>query len=66
MVRAALESWLHEWQHFEFGNEVLGILNECSGWAGRRNDIAHGVADRYLDEMEKGWFLVPGLYNIKS
>jgi hypothetical protein len=66
MVRAAVESWLHEWHHFEFGSEVLGILNECSGWAGRRNDIAHGVADRYLDEMEKGWFLVPGLYNIKS
>ncbi len=66
MVRAALESWLHEWKHFEFGAQVLGLLHECSGWAGRRNDIAHGIADRYLDEIEKGWFLVPGLYNIKS
>jgi hypothetical protein len=47
-------------------DQVLGILNECSGWAGRRNDIAHGMADRYSDEFSKGWFLVPGLYNIKS
>jgi hypothetical protein len=65
MVRAAVESWLHEWKDFEFGAEVLAILNECSGWAGRRNDMAHGIADRYWDEMEKGWFLVPSLYNIK-
>lgn len=66
MVRAALDGWLHEWKQFAFGDQVITILNECSGWAGRRNDIAHGMADRYLDEFEKGWFLVPGLYNIKS
>jgi hypothetical protein len=66
MVRAALEAWLHEWSHFEFAAQVQAVLNECGGWAGRRNDIAHGVADRYLDEFRKGWFLVPGLYNIKT
>jgi hypothetical protein len=66
MVRAALQAWLYDWKHFEFGAQVQEILNECGGWAGRRNDVAHGVADRYLDEFEKGWFLVPGLYNIKG
>jgi hypothetical protein len=66
MVRAALEAWLHEWKHFQFGAQVRAILNECNGWASRRNDVAHGIADRYSDEMEKGWFLVPSLYSIKS
>jgi hypothetical protein len=66
MVRAALAGWLHEWKDFEFGAQALEILNECGGWAGRRNDIAHGIADMYLDEIKTGWFLVPGLYNIKS
>jgi hypothetical protein len=43
-----------------------GILQECRGWAGRRNDVAHGLVDRFVDELNKGWFLVPGLYSKKG
>jgi hypothetical protein len=62
MVRAALQAWLRERKDCPLQGNVLTILSECSGWAGRRNDVAHGIVDRFLDEFEKGWFLVPGLY----
>jgi hypothetical protein len=32
------------------GDDILSLLSECRNWAGRRNDIAHGVADRFADE----------------
>jgi hypothetical protein len=63
MVRAAVESWLHEWKDCPIGENAVSILKECSGWAGRRNDIAHGLVDRFTDEFSKGWFLVPGIYS---
>lgn len=63
MVRAAAESWLREWKDCPLEGNVLSLLIECSGWAGRRNDVAHGLADRFVDEFEKGWFLVPGIYS---
>src|SRR5271169_5894470 len=65
MVQAALESWLSEWKDCPLGDNALSILKECRGWAGRRNDIAHGLVDRFTDEFAKGWFLVPGIYSIK-
>lgn len=66
MVRAALEGWLRDWKDCPLREKSLGILKECSGWAGRRNDIAHGLVDRFADEFEKGWFLLPGLYSKKG
>jgi len=66
MVRAAVESWLREWKGCPLRENVLTLLTECSGWAGRRNDIAHGLVDRFTDEFKKGWFLVPGLYARKG
>jgi len=62
MVRAAVEAWLREWKVCPLSENVVAALNECGGWAGRRNDIAHGIVDRFADEFEKGWFLIPGLY----
>lgn len=66
MVRAALEGWLRDWKDCPLCENSLEILKECSGWAGRRNDIAHGLVDRFVDEFEKGWFLVPALYSKKG
>jgi hypothetical protein len=66
MVRAALEGWLRDWKDCPLREKSLGILKECSGWAGRRNDIAHGLVDRFADEFEKGWFLLPGSYSKKG
>ncbi len=66
MVRAAVESWLREWKDCPFAENALSLLIECSGWAGRRNDIAHGLVDRFVDEFGKGWFLVPSIYSKKG
>lgn len=66
MVRAAVESWLREWEDCPFAENALSLLIECSGWAGRRNDIAHGSVDRFTDDYENGWFLVPGVYSKKG
>ncbi len=66
MVRAAVQGWLREWKDCPLGENALSILNECSGWAGRRNDIAHGLVDRFIDELAKGWFLIPSIYSIKG
>jgi hypothetical protein len=63
LVRAALEGWLHEWVDCPLGGNAVSLLIECSGWAGRRNDIAHGLVDRFADEYERGWFLIPGIYS---
>lgn len=66
MVRAAVESWLTEWKDCPCGQNALDLLSESQGWAARRNDIAHGIADRFIDEIEKGWFLIPSIYSIKG
>jgi hypothetical protein len=66
MVSAALDSWLREWQDCPVGGNAVTVLQECRGWAGRRNDVAHGLVDRFIDEFQKGWFLVPGLYSRKG
>jgi hypothetical protein len=63
LVRAALEGWLREWKDCPLGENALSLLNECGGWAARRNDIAHGLVDRFVDEFERGWFLIPGIYS---
>jgi murein tripeptide amidase MpaA len=66
MVRAALESWLHVWKDCPCGRNALDILKECGEWAGRRNDIAHGIVDRVVDAPKHGWFLFPSFYNAKK
>jgi hypothetical protein len=63
LVRAALEGWLREWSACPFGTNALAPLTECDGWAARRNDVAHGLADMFPDEIVRGWFLVPGIYS---
>jgi hypothetical protein len=42
-----------------FAGGFRPLIGECSGWAGRRNDVAHGRAAQMLN----GWHLFPGLYN---
>jgi len=63
LVRAALEGRLLEWKNCPLGGNALSLLNECGGWSARRNDIAHGLADRFADEYDRGWFLIPGIYS---
>ena len=50
-------------ERLPFEADARSLLNECRGWSGRRNDIAHGLADRFTDEFERGWFLTPGIYS---
>jgi hypothetical protein len=66
MVRAAFEAWLREWPDCPAGDWTLDLLKQCNGWAGRRNEVAHGLVDRFIDEIEKGWFLIPGIYSKKG
>ncbi len=45
------------------------LLEELSGFADRRNDIAHGSAELLYDLQEEkklGFFLLPGLYASKK
>src|SRR5262249_21806748 len=42
------------------------ILKECGEWAGRRNEIAHGIVDRLTDAPKNAWFLFPSFYNAKK
>ncbi|MBR0786930.1 hypothetical protein [Bradyrhizobium iriomotense] len=60
MVRAALESWLLTWPLCPLGPNATDLLKQCGRWAGRRNDIAHGIADIWFDDAH--WYLFPGLY----
>ena len=66
MVRAAVDGWLHEWANCPCGGNAINALKECEDLATRRNEIAHGIVDRFWDELEKGWFLLPAFYTIKS
>ncbi len=47
---------------FPFENEFAPLLGQCKGWAGRRNDVAHGRAE----QIANGYFLLPGLYNTRK
>ena len=66
MVRAAVESWQYLWKECPFGRNALEILKECGEWAGRRNEIAHGIVDRLIDSPKNSWFLFPSFYNAKK
>ncbi|MDN5003796.1 hypothetical protein ACFQZO_23450 [Bradyrhizobium sp. GCM10027634] len=60
MVQAALESWLLSWPDCPLGPNAVSLLKRCRNWAGRRNDIAHGLVDLNLDDAR--WYLFPSLY----
>lgn len=60
MVRSALESWLLSWPDCPLGPNAITVLNLCGDWAGRRNDIAHGLVDLNVDDAR--WYLFPSLY----
>jgi hypothetical protein len=64
MVQAALESWLLSWPDCPLGQNVIELLKVCGSWAGRRNDIAHGLVDMNLDDSR--WYLFPSLYTWKG
>jgi hypothetical protein len=42
----------------------MELLNLCGRWAGRRNDIAHGLVDMNADDAR--WYLFPSLYGTKG
>lgn len=60
MVEAALQSWLLSWPQCPLGPNAIDILKRCKAWAGRRNDVAHGLVDLLLDDTR--WYLFPSLY----
>jgi hypothetical protein len=64
MVRAALQSWLLVWPACPLASNATDALNKCGSWAGRRNDVAHGLVDMSLDDSR--WYLFPGLYAAKG
>jgi hypothetical protein len=66
MVRAAAESWFHQWPDCPLETNIKDLLNECEKWSARRNEIAHGIVDRLTDQWINGWYLFPGLYSIKK
>jgi hypothetical protein len=63
-VRAALESWLLSWPDRPLGQNAIELLNLCRRWAGRRNDVAHGLVDMNADDAR--WYLFPSLYGTKG
>ena len=65
MVQAALLSWLHDWTDCPCGQNAKDVLRDCGRWASKRNNIAHGLVDMFIDEPG-AWFLLPSLYNLKG
>ncbi len=66
MVREAAKAWFHHLPECPIENDCWELLNECRGWAARRNDIAHGKVDCLVDTYPHGWHLFPGLFNTKK
>jgi len=58
----------------EIEKRVLGLLNECRNFSGRRNDIAHGRVECIIDDEEYAWWkgncpcymFLPGLLSTKK
>jgi hypothetical protein len=66
MVRAAVESWAQQYPECPLIGNCYELLNECSKWSSRRNDIAHGQVDCLVDTIPNGWMLFPGLHDTKK
>jgi hypothetical protein len=65
MVKEAGKCFFHGYQNDRacpIESDFQPFLTECNGWAGRRNDVAHGR----VGQLPNGYFLVPGLYNTKK
>jgi hypothetical protein len=60
MLEAAGEAYFYSKPDAGLQTEFEDILRKYRGFAGRRNDIAHG---RVAQNAGTGWYLYPGLYN---
>jgi hypothetical protein len=60
MVSAAAQAFFHREPNSEIQKQFGRLMEESNGYAGRRNDIAHG---RVQYVAGKDFYLFPGLYN---
>jgi hypothetical protein len=60
MVSAASQAFFHREPDSTLHKQFGRLMEEANGYAGRRNDIAHG---RVQYVPEKDFYLFPGLYN---
>jgi hypothetical protein len=69
MVDAAAKAYLLQQSDSGWSKTWTDLLEELTGFADRRNDIAHGSAELLYDLKEEkslGFFLLPGLYASKK
>ena len=68
MLNAAAKGFFHGWANPEimktFDDEFRELMTLAGGWAGRRNDVAHGRVGRRFKRDD--CTLLPGLYNSKK
>jgi hypothetical protein len=63
MLEAAGEAYFYNAPNSEIEAHLADILRTYRGYAGRRNDIAHGRIGQNSQHPARGWYLYPGLYN---
>ncbi len=69
MLDAAARAFFLQQPDLGWRKTWTDLLEELSGFADRRNDIAHGAAELLYDlreEKKLGFFLLPGLYASKK
>jgi hypothetical protein len=63
MLEAAAEAYFLNKPNEQLQSRFDAILRSYRGFAGRRNDIAHGRGGQDSTNPAHGWYLYPGLYN---
>jgi hypothetical protein len=53
MVEAAAAAFFHNKPHPEFESRFKALMKAANGWAGRRNDIAHGKIGGWNPDLNK-------------
>jgi hypothetical protein len=72
MLEAASKAFFHQQVSPDVEMRFRGLMTECKGFAGRRNDIAHGRVETVLRGMYEWWpgdharLLLPGLFATKK
>ena len=62
MVQGASEAWFTRHPECPYQDQTKGVLNACTKWSARRNELAHGAVDLPADGAVARYFLYPNYF----